>query len=147
MLQTPHRRTPLWEASISSIQVTSHLLIQIWLDNLVEKETCWSFFFFLFKPGTVLFAGLGAVAMLALLIVVTYFRKCRNHSKAQPNVSVSNRDLLSANKATVSEKKKTSTCLQRMSTSQMVEICFSSLYISMRPPSRVTLECRVCFNC
>lgn len=107
MLQTPHRQTPPPEASISSIQATSHLLIEIWLDNLVETETCWSFFLlfsFFFKPDPVLFAGLGAVALLALLILVACFRKCRNHSKAQPHVFISNRDHLIGNKATVSEK-------------------------------------------
>lgn len=50
-----------------------------------------------------LFAALGAVAALALLILVAYFRKCRNPSKAQPHVFISNRDLLSENKAAVSE--------------------------------------------
>lgn len=53
-----------------------------------------------------MFAGLGAVVMLVLLILVAYHRKCRNRSKAQPQVFISNRDLLSANKATVSKKNK-----------------------------------------
>lgn len=49
--------------------------------------------------GTALYAGLGAAALLAMLVLVICFRKCRNRPKAQAPVHLSNSDFVKGHKA------------------------------------------------
>lgn len=60
------------------------------------------FGFYALEAGAALYVGLGAVALLATVVLaVIYFRKCRNHSKATAPVHLSNSDFIPGHKAVV----------------------------------------------
>lgn len=70
----------------------------------IETDLCFLFFFF--QSGTALHAGLGAAALLAMLVLVIYFRKCRNRPKAQAPVHLSNSDFVKGHKAVVRKQQR-----------------------------------------